>query len=584
MKTMKRLLLLGWMGAAAALGQNTGNWAVDYANTANVPDGAVLTLQYNPGGGLTQYHATWSGLIAEINEDLRLHAVPKTDDLDLEGNNLLMSGANILLGGGDINLAGALIAGNGADPNEGITLTPEGTGNVQVSSDLYLGGATTNLSLSASVLRLRSSTTNLFAFDSELLKLQSDGEVRWTNSATDATGTADATLLRAASGVVAIGGRAAANGALQLTEDTDLGTNYARFSLPAGGLAANTAYTLPPDDGDAGEQLQTDGSGVLTWESAGAGGGGGVVADTDLAGGTALSVNTGYFDTFSANRTFAALPAGVDGDRILLVFDVTGAARDLDFHTNSTVLRTGDDGALAAALTFQVGYHQLILEKADGRWQLTDSAVDSEAANLVYASPDGSAGVPSFRAISVEDLANGTDGELITWDAAGDPTTVATGTAGHVLTSNGAGAAPTFQAAAAGGPTLLVNKTLDANATTTPADITELTFSASANTNYLLVFDLLIDVVGGGGSVGIGVDVPAGATLTGMSFTHAGTQVHSADDTPIASGGVDVLLHGSVYVDLAGTAGTVALRFEEINAATTVNINVGSWLEYSVVP
>lgn len=47
--------------------------------------------------------------------------------------------------------------------------------------------------------------------------------------------------------------------------------------------------------------------------------------------------------------------------------------------------------------------------------------------------------------IAVADLANGTDGELITWDAAGAPTTVAVGTASQVLTSNGVGAAPTFQ-------------------------------------------------------------------------------------------------------------------------------------------
>ena len=40
--------------------------------------------------------------------------------------------------------------------------------------------------------------------------------------------------------------------------------------MPA--LAGNVAYTLPPDDGDAGEQLQTDGSGILTWESAGGSG------------------------------------------------------------------------------------------------------------------------------------------------------------------------------------------------------------------------------------------------------------------------------------------------------------------------
>jgi hypothetical protein len=54
----------------------------------------------------------------------------------------------------------------------------------------------------------------------------------------------------------------------------------------------------------------------------------------------------------------------------------------------------------------------------------------------------GTAGVP------VNNLRTGTDGELITWDASGDPATVAVGTATHVLTSNGAGAAPTFQAAA----------------------------------------------------------------------------------------------------------------------------------------
>jgi hypothetical protein len=45
-------------------------------------------------------------------------------------------------------------------------------------------------------------------------------------------------------------------------------------------------------------------------------------------------------------------------------------------------------------------------------------------------------------------IKDGTDGELITWDASGNSAAVAVGTSGHVLTSNGAGAAPTFQAAA----------------------------------------------------------------------------------------------------------------------------------------
>tara|TARA_X000001382_G_C3149205_1_gene172396 strand:+ start:274 stop:1038 length:765 start_codon:yes stop_codon:yes gene_type:complete len=53
-------------------------------------------------------------------------------------------------------------------------------------------------------------------------------------------------------------------------------------------------------------------------------------------------------------------------------------------------------------------------------------------------------------AIGLTELKAGTDGELITWDASGNPAAVAVGTATHVLTSNGAGAAPTFQAAGGG--------------------------------------------------------------------------------------------------------------------------------------
>ena len=53
----------------------------------------------------------------------------------------------------------------------------------------------------------------------------------------------------------------------------------------------------------------------------------------------------------------------------------------------------------------------------------------------------------TISGLGVADFANGTDGNLITWDAAGAPALVATGNATQVLTSNGAGAAPTFQAA-----------------------------------------------------------------------------------------------------------------------------------------
>ena len=62
-------------------------------------------------------------------------------------------------------------------------------------------------------------------------------------------------------------------------------------------------------------------------------------------------------------------------------------------------------------------------------------------------------------AVTLAKMAAGTDGELITYDTSGDPTTVPTGSSGEVLTSNGAGTTPTFQAAAGGGKVLQVVST-----------------------------------------------------------------------------------------------------------------------------
>jgi len=54
-------------------------------------------------------------------------------------------------------------------------------------------------------------------------------------------------------------------------------------------------------------------------------------------------------------------------------------------------------------------------------------------------------------AVTLAKMAPGTDGNIISYDASGNPVAVATGSAGQVLTSAGAGAPPTFAAAGAGG-------------------------------------------------------------------------------------------------------------------------------------
>ena len=61
-----------------------------------------------------------------------------------------------------------------------------------------------------------------------------------------------------------ISGSAANLGALQLFDGSDHSTIF-----NAGAQAANIVYTLPVDDGDNTEVLQTDGSGVLSWVAGG---------------------------------------------------------------------------------------------------------------------------------------------------------------------------------------------------------------------------------------------------------------------------------------------------------------------------
>lgn len=56
--------------------------------------------------------------------------------------------------------------------------------------------------------------------------------------------------------------------------------------------------------------------------------------------------------------------------------------------------------------------------------------------------------------VTLAKLAGGTDGNVISFDASGDPVAIATGDDGEVLTSAGAGAPPAFEAAGGGGFTL----------------------------------------------------------------------------------------------------------------------------------
>lgn len=119
----------------------------------------------------------------------------------------------------------------------------------------------------------------------------------------------------------------------------------------------------------------------------------------------------------------------------------------------------------------------------------------------------------TLQDIPVSALADGTDGELITWDASGNPATVGAGTSGQVLTSNGAGAAPTFQDASGGD---FVNIT---------------TFNGSFR-----ITDVFSTATANGGSVSFGggdMDISSSTSADGLARAY-GDFLLAGSDTAIA--------------------------------------------------
>ena len=114
-----------------------------------------------------------------------------------------------------------------------------------------------------------------------------------------------------------------------------------------------------------------------------------------------------------------------------------------------TAAKLADDAVVTANIVdLNVTTAKIAADAITGA-KVADDAIDSEH----YAAGSIDTAHIADDQITLAKIASGTDGEMITWDASGNPAAVAVGTATHVLTSNGAGAAPTFQAAAGGGAT-----------------------------------------------------------------------------------------------------------------------------------
>jgi hypothetical protein len=152
--------------------------------------------------------------------------------------------------------------------------------------------------------------------------LQTDG----SGNLTWATGSGGLTEWTAAS--------ASGPASLYFSEDTDNGTNKVTISAPAS-ITANYTLTLPANDGDADQVLTTDGSGNLSWATAGGGG-----PWTRLTQATASSSSTIEFNSTYISSTYAQILFVFDN--ILVSTDAVSIYCQFSTDDGSTWLSTGE--------------------------------------------------------------------------------------------------------------------------------------------------------------------------------------------------------------------------------------------------
>lgn len=195
-------------------------------------------------------------------------------------------------------------AANGAGGAPGdadyITKTANGT----LSNEFALG------SLATGLLQVTTTTGDLTSIASSGTgNVARVASPTFTGTLTAAAGTFSG--LVTANATLTVGNGGTSSGILRIMEDSDTGSMFASFQVPT--LGSSTVYTLPPDDGNSGDVLRSDGAGTLTWvpQSGGAPTGAAYITQTPDG-------------TLSAEQALSLLSTG-----IMRVATTTGAVTSL---------------------------------------------------------------------------------------------------------------------------------------------------------------------------------------------------------------------------------------------------------------
>jgi hypothetical protein len=297
---------------------------------------------------------------------------------------------------------------------------------------------------------------------------------------------------------------------LRLSEADGSGANYVAIKALTT-LGANYTLTLPANDGDTGQYLQTDGNGVLAWVTP-AGVGETNTASNQGAAGVGVFKQKTTFDLEFRNINAAS-------NKISVALDAGNNEIDINVNEANFNLASIPNTAAGnvAAITAQAAIDELDAEKVA-------KAGDTMTGRLNMG-PQGVAASDGGSISFTELAANGT--AQVGFRAPDDVTTgviwalpAADGASGQVLQTSGAGILSWVSPASSIADDSLDfdklsdNMSLDASTTITADGAEVLTVTNTGTGNSFVVNDQTADtspfVIDASGNVGIGTSAPAG--------------------------------------------------------------------------
>jgi len=187
------------------------------------------------------------------------------------------------------------------------------------------------------------------------------------------------------------------------------------------------------------------------------------------------------------------------------------------------------------------------------------------------------------NAVTLAKMASGTDGEILTYDASGNPVAVSVGTDGQVLTSTGAGSPPAFETAAGGGKVLQVVQYTEATSyTNTTTSYTQGpqtgTFTLTNSSNKVLIIANFQGATAKNTAAGGYYKLYRGSIATGTALTGGAHPMNYATDP-----GTEIFDITTIqYLDTPGANTTYSIGITRHNSATNGRI-YGAYFNTNII-